>query len=73
MGAVLPDDAPGPSREALALLEGDALETLLSVKQTTLWRWAQSVPEGELGRKAAMEALGYPARTVEAIIKSWWE
>jgi Fic family protein len=57
------------AREALALLEGDALETLLSVKQMALWRWAQSVPEGEFGRKAAMEALGYPARTVEAIIK----
>jgi Fic family protein len=57
------------ARQALELLEGDSAENLLSSKQLTLWRWAQELPEREFGRKAAVEALGYPARTVESIIK----
>ena len=55
--------------QALQLLEDDSLEIHLSAKQMALWRWAQGLSEGEFGRKAAVEALGYSPRTVESIIK----
>jgi len=57
------------ARQALKILEGDHFEYLLSEKQLDLWRWATALPGREFGRKAAVEALGYPARTVESIIK----
>jgi len=57
------------SRQALKILEGDHFESLLSEKQLDLWRWATALPGREFGRKAALEALSYPARTVESIIK----
>ena len=57
------------ARQAIRLLEEEPWESLLSAKQLALWEWAQNLPAGEFGRKAAVEALGYPARTVEAIIK----
>ena len=57
------------ARQALGILEGDYFEYLLSEKQLELWRWAATLPGDEFGRKAAVKALGYPARTVESIIK----
>lgn len=57
------------AEQATRLLEDDSLESHLSGKQLALWHWAQALPEGEFGRKAAIEALGYPPRTVESIIK----
>jgi hypothetical protein len=42
---------------------------LLSAKQLALWAWAQGSPDRAFGRKAAIEALGSPPRTVESIIK----
>lgn len=55
------------ARDALGLLEGSSIEMLLSEKQLALWKWAQDLPE--FSRGMAIEALGYPPRTVEAIIK----
>ncbi len=57
------------ARQALRILEGDNFEYLLSGKQLELWRWAAALTGKEFGRKAAIESLGYPARTVESIIK----
>lgn len=55
--------------QAIALIEGDNIEALLSEKQLALWQWAQARNEPTFGRKDAVEALGFPARTVESIIK----
>lgn len=57
------------ARQALRILEGESIDYLLSEKQLELWRWAATVPGGEFSRRTAMDALGFPARTVEAIIK----
>ena len=54
---------------ALALVEEDTVEGLLSEKQLAFWRWAQTRNEPTFGRKDAIEALEFPPRTVEAIIK----
>ena len=54
---------------ALALIEEDRIEHLLSEKQLALWQWAQARSEPEFSRKDAAQALGFPLRTVEAIIK----
>lgn len=56
------------SSQALKIIEGDNIEYLLSEKQLALWRWAGSY-DGEFGRKDAVEALSFPERTVESIIK----
>lgn len=55
--------------QALALIQGDRIENLLSEKQLALWQWAQTRNAPEFGRKDAVEALGFPPRTVEAIVK----
>jgi Fic family protein len=55
--------------KALELIQQDRIENLLSEKQLALWHWAQSGHAAEFGRKDAVEALGFPPRTVEAIIK----
>jgi Fic family protein len=55
--------------KALQLLEEDQTEILLSEKQLTLWKWAQAVTDGIFSPKMAVEATGFPARTVEDIIK----
>ena len=55
--------------EALELIQQDRIENLLSEKQLALWRWAQTGYAAEFSRKDAVEALGFPPRTVEAIIK----
>lgn len=55
--------------DALALIQEDRIENLLSEKQLALWQWAQARSEPEFSRKDAIEALQFPARTVEASIK----
>ena len=59
----------GQAVEALALVEGDRIEHLLSEKQQALWEWAQENGKAEFSRKDAVEALKFPARTVESAIK----
>jgi len=59
----------GQATSALSLIEDDQIEHLLSEKQLALWQWAQSRTDPEFARKDAVEALEFPARTVEAIIK----
>lgn len=56
------------SQQALKIIEGDNVEYLLSEKQLELWKWAigRSDP---FSRKDAIEALRFPPRTVESIIK----
>ena len=56
------------SNQALRLVRGEAIEYLLSEKQLMLWNWACK-HRPEFSRKEAIEALGFPARTVESIIK----
>lgn len=55
--------------QALKILQGDNIEYLLSEKQLELWRWALGISKKEFSRKDAIEHLGFPARTVESIIK----
>jgi Fic family protein len=57
------------ANKALRLLEEDQTELMLSEKQLALWRWAQSVSGGIFSPKMAVEATGFPVRTVEDIIK----
>lgn len=59
--------------QAITLIEGDNIEALLSEKQLALWEWAQARSEPTFSRKDAVEALEFPARTVEAIIKKLLE
>ncbi|HER26096.1 MAG TPA: Fic family protein [Rhodospirillales bacterium] len=54
---------------ALALIQEERVENLLSEKQLALWQWAQARNNPEFSRKDAIEALGFPPRTVEACIK----
>ncbi|MCF6354805.1 MAG: Fic family protein [Candidatus Polarisedimenticolaceae bacterium] len=53
--------------EALKLLESDQFEYLLSEKQMEFWQWAKK--QGKFTRKIAVDALGFPPRTVEDITK----
>jgi Fic family protein len=59
--------------QALALIEEDNIEALLSEKQLALWQWAQARNEPTFSRKDAVQALEFPARTVEAIINKLLE
>jgi Fic family protein len=59
--------------QAIALIENDNIEMLLSEKQLALWHWAQARNEPTFSRKDAIEALEFPPRTVEAIIKKLTE
>ena len=59
------------SEQALELLESNNVEYLLSAKQLELWQWARE--QAEFSRKDAVAALGFPSRTVEAIIKKLME
>lgn len=52
-----------------ALIQQDQSEYLLSGKQLALWQWAQNRGEPVFSRNTAVEALGFPPRTVEAAIK----
>lgn len=56
------------SFQALKIIEGDNIEYLLSEKQLTLWNWANA-RAANFSRKDAVQALGFPERTVESIIK----
>jgi Fic family protein len=56
------------SEQALKIIEGDSIEYLLSEKQLTFWNWVNK-RDSEFSRKEAIEALGFPARTIESIIK----
>lgn len=53
--------------QALRLIEEDSVEHLLSEKQLLLWHWAMK--QASFSRRDAVQALGFPERTVEAIIK----
>jgi Fic family protein len=53
--------------EAQRILEMDQFEYLLSEKQLAFWQWAGT--QKEFSRKDAIDALGFPARTVEDITK----
>jgi Fic family protein len=55
--------------DALALIQEDRIENLLSEKQLALWQWAQTRSEAAFSRKDAIEVLKFPPRTVEASIK----
>jgi len=55
--------------KALEIIQQDTVESLLSEKQLALWHWAQTRNAPEFSRKDAIEALKFPPRTVEAIIK----
>ena len=57
------------ANEALKILGTENIEDLLSSKQLSLWQWALESKEKEFARKDAVEALGFPERTVESIIK----
>lgn len=56
------------AREAIALIERDHVESLLSEKQLALWRWAQARDDATFTRREAAAALGFPLRTVEGIV-----
>jgi Fic family protein len=58
---------------ALAIIQQDQSEYLLSEKQLALWQWAQSHTKPVFSRKDAIEGLGFPARTVESSIKKLLE
>lgn len=54
---------------ALTFMEAGSIGYLLSDKQETLWIWALKNKDILFGRKDAVNALGFPERTVEEIIK----
>lgn len=63
----------GQAKKALDILKGETIEHLLSEKQLALWNWALSLESKEFSRKDAIEAMQFPARTVEAIIKKLFD
>lgn len=57
------------STDAFMIMEeGNKIEYLLSEKQLALWNWASNL-QNTFSRKEAVEAMGFPERTVESIIK----
>ncbi|MDB2550258.1 Fic family protein [Rickettsiales bacterium] len=63
----------GQAQKALDILKGETIEYLLSEKQLHLWNWALSLDKKEFSRKDAIEETGFPARTVESIIKKLFD
>lgn len=61
------------AKAALTIIQEDQTEHLLSEKQLALWQWLQTRNEPAFSRKDAIEALGFPARTIEATIKKLFE
>jgi len=59
------------ARAAQSLLEQDQFEYILSEKQLVFWQWAQSIDGQEFSRANAIDALNFPPRTVEQIIKKF--
>lgn len=60
------------SRQSLTMIEGDSIDFLLSEKQLLLWNWALE-RNHPFSRKDAVEALGFPERTTESIIKKLFD
>ena len=63
----------GQAQKALNILKGETIEHLLSEKQLKLWNWALSLEKKEFSRKDAIEALNFPPRTTESIIKKLFD
>ncbi len=61
------------AKAAQSILEGDQFEYLLSQKQLDFWQWAQTFGRKEFNRGDAIKALGFPPRTVEQIMKKFFE
>lgn len=61
------------AEKSLEILEGDNIDYLLSEKQMRLWQWANTNPDKTFTRKEAINALGFPPRTTESIIKKLLE
>lgn len=59
------------ARQAQHILESDQFEYLLSEKQLAFWQWAQNLENKEFSRSDAINALVFPPRTVEQIIKKF--
>lgn len=57
------------STRALQIIKNDNIEHLLSAKQLMMWNWINTKEINEFSRKNAVNALGFPERTVESIIK----
>lgn len=57
------------AKDAFKLISGESIEHLLSTNQLALWEWALSLNGKEFSRKNAIEALGFPDRTIEYGIK----
>lgn len=56
------------STRALQIIKNDNIEYLLSAKQLMMWNF-NTKEINEFSRKDAVNALGFPERTVESIIK----
>lgn len=59
------------ARAAQHLLEADQIEYLLSAKQLAFWQWVQALGSEAFNRRDAIQALGFPPRTVEQIMKKF--
>ncbi|MES2661886.1 MAG: Fic family protein [Pseudomonadota bacterium] len=57
------------AQEAQKILESDQFEYLLSEKQSIFWQWAKQ--QNEFSRQSAIQALNFPARTIEEITKKF--
>lgn len=60
------------SAEALRLVSEETIDHLLSEKQLAIWRWINET-EDTFTRKDLISVFGYPARTVESIIKKLYD
>lgn len=60
------------SIEALKLVAGETIDHLLSEKQLEIWTWVNARGQ-EFSRKDVIASFGYPARTVESIIKKLYD
>jgi len=61
------------STQALKIMEGDTIDYLLSEKQLAFWQWINEQSTVEFTRKNAVEALGFSERTIESIIKKFFD
>jgi Fic family protein len=61
------------ARAAQYILESDQFEYLLSEKQLAFWKWVRSLGSKEFNRGDAINALGFPPRTTEQIMKKFLE
>lgn len=56
------------STQALKIIEGDDIESLLSEKQLIVWNWINE-KNSAFSRKDLIDELGFPPRTIESIVK----